>query len=204
MWKWPALILLLGGCAPQLVLPPIVPSAEWTATGPVPLVPPAPAGAPALRRDYDSVTQYTRYSVTTHPGVYTGWVTKPQITFFALTPGAGRPAAMPANIGLIFRALEPQAVLGTTLVLACPTHADSITVATASHVVPTGNTHSHFLTYMLPTDRVAAFSACTEGTLSIAQLTVKFTEAQLGGVRGLLLGLGAGLRPEPDSLRGGS
>jgi hypothetical protein len=204
MRSLPALVLLLTACAPQLILPPIAPSAEWAATGPAPLVPPVPAGAPALRREYDSVTRYTRHSVTTHPGVYTGWVAKPQITFFALTPGAGLPSAMPANIGLIFRALEPQAVLGTTLVLACPTHTDSITVATASHVVPTGNTHSHFLTYMLPTERVAAFSACSEGTLSIAQLRVPFTEVQLGGVRALLVGVGAKISSQPDSLRGRS
>jgi hypothetical protein len=58
-------------------------------------------------------------------------------------------------------------------------------------VVPTGNTHSHFLTYLVPTGRLAAFAACTEGTLEIGQLRIRFATAQLGGLRALLLHLGA-------------
>lgn len=197
MRPWPAITLLLGACAPRLVLPPISPGPEWSQTDSSTLtIRPAPGNAPEIQIEFDSASGFTRRAVTTHRGVYTGWVSKPQVTFFALTPGQAPPSHLPATIGLVFRALEPQAVTGTRLILACPQHADSLGVAAVSRVVPTGNTQSHFLTYLLPLTRVATFANCDTGTLEIAQVRVQFSTAQLGGLRALLLRLGAAPRQE--------
>lgn len=191
------LVLLLTGCAPSLVLPPTaVPAGEWDQTLETAVaVPNATPGSPVVRTDYDTASGYTRRLVTTHPGTYTGWVQKPQISFFAMTRGADRPHKMPASIGLIFRTLEPDAVTGPRLILGCPSLTDTVNLANASHVAPTGNTHSHFLTYLLPTERVAAFAGCSEGTLQVGQTAARFERDQLGGLRALLLELGAAHTP---------
>ena len=96
------LTLALPACAPALILPPTaVPATEWEQPLPTPIaVPDLEPGAPAVRHDYDSAAGYTRRLVTTHSGAYTGWVQKPQISFFALTPGTEAPRHMPASIGL--------------------------------------------------------------------------------------------------------
>lgn len=197
MRLWPGLTLCLAACAPRLVLPPISPDPRWSAesTEPAVTVSPVPAGASEVRTDYDLASDFTRRAVTTHAGIYSGWVSKPQITFFALSPGHAPPGHLPARIGLVFRTFEPQAVMGNQLLLTCPGRADSIGVPAASHVVPTGNTHSHFLTYLIPVANIAAFGECPEGTLAIAQIRVSFTGAQLGGIRALLMALGGHSRP---------
>ncbi len=150
-----------------------------------------PNGAPGVHVEYDPPSGYSRHYVTTHPGAYAGWVSRPQLTFFALTSGKAPPTRPPEQIGLVFRTLEPEAVTGTTLVLSCPQRVDTVGVAAASHIAPTGNTQSHFLTYIIPTPRLAAFAACAEGILQVGQLRTSFSAAQLGGIRGLLLHLGA-------------
>lgn len=187
------LTVALPACAPALVLPPpAVPATEWEQPLATPIaVPEVEPGAPAVRHDYDSTAGYTRRLVTTHSGAYTGWVQKPQVSFFALTRGTEAPRHMPASIGLVVRTLEPTALTGPQLILRCATVADTVPVAVHSHVAPTGNTHSHFLTYLLPTERVAAFAGCPEGTLHLGQTSTHFTAALLSGIRALLLELGA-------------
>jgi hypothetical protein len=79
----------LFACAPRFVLPPITAGPEWDRRNEVPLItlPAVPPDAASVRHDYDAASGYSRYSVTTHRGTYTLWIEKPQITFFALTPG---------------------------------------------------------------------------------------------------------------------
>ncbi len=190
---WPLALLL--ACAPKLVLPPAaVPTSEWQQpSASAPRVPKAAAGAPLVRHDFDTLTGYTRRLVTTHPGTYSGWMQKPQISFFALTRGTAAPEFVPASIGLIVRTLEPEALSGPRLVLQCDALADTIPVAVQSHVAPTGNTRSHFLTYLLPTAHVSAFASCSNGKLLVGQTATSFSAIQLGGIRALLLELGAQL-----------
>jgi hypothetical protein len=154
----------------------------------------APSDAPLVHVEYDGPSGYSRYYVTTHRGAYAGWVSKPQLTFFALTAGEAPPVRPPEQIALVFRTMEPEAVTGTVLILSCPDRVDTVGVAAASHVAPTGNTQSPFLTYTIPTARVAAFAACTEGSLQVGQMRAPFSPAQLGGIRSLLLHLGAAAR----------
>jgi len=198
MRPWPIAVLAIAACAPHFVLPPIPESQEWVrpSTESAIAAPAAPPGAPRVRTDYDPAADRTRRSVTTHRGVYTAWVSRPQITFFAMTAGRSLPEHVPASIGLVFRTLDPQTVRGTQLILACPGRADSIGVVVASYVAPTGSTESHFMTYRLPVADVAAFAACTEGSLTIAQIRVPFSASQLGGLRALLHALGAALAPD--------
>ena len=189
-----ALVTLgLLGCAPSLVLPPITAGPEWDHPNQAPLasLPATPPDAPPVHHDYDEVSGYTRYSVTTHRGIYTGWVEKPQITFFALASGRTPPSSPPDRIGLVFRTLEPEAVTGTQLLLGCGDRTDSVGLAVASFVTPTGNTHSHFLTYFVPTPQVAAFAACSEGWMEIGRVHAPFSTTHLGGLRALLRELGA-------------
>jgi hypothetical protein len=188
-----ALSLLLSACAPHLELPPIGAGSQCRTQDSAPpvTVPASTGAAPAVKTEYDAATGFTRRSVTTHRGVYTGWVSKPQLTFFALGPGKTAPTRVPASIGLVFRTLEPQAVRGTSLILSCAGRADSIGLASASYISPTGNTHSHFLTYMIPAASVARFASCEAGVLDIAQLHIPFDARQLSGLRALLLALGA-------------
>jgi hypothetical protein len=187
------LVLVLTGCAPALVLPPVAASSAWDqALEPTALVPAPAADAPVVRLDFDTASGYSRRLVTTHAGIYTGWVQKPQISFFALSRGTEAPAHVPAIIGLVFRTLEPDAVTGPQLVLSCAALADTIPLATASRVAATGNTHSHFLTYLLPTARVVAFASCAQGSMQVGQTAATFSPSQLGGLRALLRALGAG------------
>jgi len=186
------LSVLFVACAPQLVLPPVPTEPAWREPAAAAVEVPWPAaGAPPIRVDYDARSSLTRYAVTTHAGAYTGWRARPQLTFFAVTPGSAPPTQPPAHIGLVFRTLEPEAVLGSRLVLSCPDAMDSIGLPIASTVTSTGNTRSHFLTYQISSAHVAAFAACSEGTLAIAQIRVTFTVTQLSGLRALLLRLGA-------------
>ena len=189
----PLALVALASCAPSLTLPPpAVPSGEWDEGLAQPVaVAEIPTGAALVRHDFDTLTGYTRRLVTTHKGVYTGWVQKPQLSFFALTRGTARPAAMPSVVALVFRTLEPDAVTGPRLVLWCGATVDTVPLATASHVAPTGNTHSHFLTYLLPTDRIASFANCNAGDLQVGQTRVHFDGLELGGLRALLFVLGA-------------
>lgn len=189
----PLALVALAGCAPSLTLPPpAAPSTEWNQSlAEAVAVQEIPTGAAPVHQDFDTATGYTRRLVTTHKGIYTGWVQKPQLSFFALTRGAARPAAMPAVIALVFRTLEPDAVTGPQLVLGCGTTGDTVPLANASHVAPTGNTHSHFLTYLLPTGRLARFANCDTGDLQVGQTRVHFGGMELGGLRALLFDLGA-------------
>lgn len=189
----PLALVALAGCAPALTLPPpAVPSAEWNQRLPAAVaVLDIPTGAAPVHHDFDSLSGYTRRLVTTHKGIYTGWVQKPQLSFFALTEGTARPDGMPAVIALVFRTLEPEAVTGPQLVLGCGATADTVPLATASHLAPTGNTHSHFLTYLLPTGRLAGFANCDAGDLQVGQTRVHFGGLELGGIRALLFDLGA-------------
>lgn len=188
----PIALLLLAACAPKLVLPPIAPAPEQPERGAAfrAELPAIPAEAPAVAIDQDAGLSLKRYAVTTHPGVYSGWVQKPQLTFFAISPLTSSPSPI-SQIGLIFRTLEPDAVLGTNLTLECPDQTATIGVAVRSQVIPTGNTQSHFLTYWLPIERVADFARCNTGTLKVGQMQVRFTDAQLGGLRRLLTAVGA-------------
>lgn len=187
------LSLLLLACAPRLILPPVSPSPAWEAAlePEAVRVPDPSAEAPAVRRAFDAAAGWSRTFVTTHAGVYTGWVQKPQLTFFALTRGPEPPTRPPTVLGLVFRTYEPAAVTGPRLTLTCPGQADTIPVAVDSRVAPTGNTQSHFLSYLLPAARVANFARCPEGELMVGKTTVRFSPAQLGGIRALLLAVGA-------------
>lgn len=192
IWLFASLVGPLA-CAPSVVLPPIQPRPEWersTAT-PLPALLPVAPGAGPVSQDFDPATGFTRYFVTTHRGVYTAWVEKPQITFFALIRGQERPTHAPEWIGLVFRTLEPQFVTSSQLLLRCGALTDSIGLAAGSRVALTGNTHSHFLTYLIPVSNVASFAACPQGEMEIGQVRAKFRHSHLGGLRALLLRLGA-------------
>lgn len=193
MRPYPVLLLISTACAPKLVLPPIPTGPEWGAPLEVPPVEVSPASsdAPNVRVETDVRTGYLRYAVTTHPGVYVAWMHKPQLTFFAVQAASGPPTRPPGQVGLVFRTLEPQAVMAPFLVLTCGALQDSIGLATASHVVPTGNTHSHFLTYRLPVPRLTTFATCAQGVLAIGDIRVPFGPPELGGLRRLLVRIGA-------------
>jgi hypothetical protein len=166
-------LALLTGCAPRLILPPIAePPAQPERGAPFrTALPPIPSEAARVSMDQDTVLGFQRLAVTTHRGAYTGWVQRPQLTFFALMPLRPSPSPL-STIGLVLRTLEPDALLGTTLSLACPAQAATMSVAAQSKVVPTGNTQSHFLTYWLPVERVADFAKCESGVLAVGQITV--------------------------------
>jgi hypothetical protein len=188
-----SLLGLLACFATSFVLPPIQPGSQWEAQAGTDLAAVAPAGpgAPEVRQDYDKATGFTRYFVNTHPGAHAAWVEKPQITFFALVRGQQAPLHPPQWIGLVFRTFEPEAVTGVRLFLRCGALTDSIGVSAGSYVAQTSSTHSHFLTYMIPVASVARFAACGEGEMEIGQVRAPFIQPQLGGIRALLLRLGA-------------
>lgn len=186
--SWIAL-LLLGGCAPQLIVPPVRTEPQWQDEAGGAVAVRAPATAPKLIEDRDGGV--IRRRITTHKGVYTGWVQKPQLTFYMLSTVEGRPAHPPAVVGLITRVLEPDALQSTQLFFQCPDLRDSAGIVTTSRVIPTGNTQSHFLSHLIPIEPVARFANCASGTLTIGQVAVKFTPEQIDGLRALLLASGA-------------
>lgn len=180
---------LLTACAPSLQLPAVAPDNRWadsTAgwTLPATFATASPYGY-ALRRDQDRARTSTRLAVTTHRGVYTGWVQRPQITFYAQFEGS-TPRHAPATIALLFRTLEPEALSSTWLVLGCRGTADTVPVVPRSVAQRTGSTSSHFLTYHLPLAAVAHFAACTEASLAVGQLHEGFFPDQLGALQVLL------------------
>lgn len=186
-------VLLLAACAPAFVTPrSTIPLDVWRQKVTTAVAVPAPApGATAPIREYDSTSGYTRHMVTTHAGVYTGWVQKPQISFYALTLDSSPTHQLPASVALLVRTLEPDAVTGPRLILECPERSDTLPVAVHSDVIRTGNTQSHFLTYLLPSDHLATFAGCNQGSLTVGTRVSRFDVIQLSTLRGLLLELGA-------------
>lgn len=180
------ILLLSSGCAPKLRLPAVAPNPAWSAVST--WRPPATfhtAPYSTLRQDHDATGQLTRLTVTTHRGIYTGWVQKPQISFYIQFTGP-QPRTTPSVVALLFRTLEPEAVTSNRLVLDCDGTSDTVAVIPRSELEQGSTVHSHYLTYLLPIEAVGTFAACTEGTLSVGQLRSRFSTNHLAALQALL------------------
>jgi hypothetical protein len=149
----------------------------------------APSSDQKVETDRDAGV--IRRRVTTHKGIYTGWVQKPQLTFYMLSEESASPGRPTTVAGLIARVLEPDALQTTQLFFQCPNLRDSTGMVMTSRVMPTGSTQSHFLNYLIPIEPVARFANCSSGTLTIGQIAVPFNQEQLDKVRTLLRASGA-------------
>jgi hypothetical protein len=185
-------LLALPGCAPTFRMPAVTADPAWASTTtwepPTSFAQSAPEGY-FLRRDRDPSRKLTRLTVTTHYGVYTGWVQKPQISFYVQFGGEA-PEVRPGLVALLFRTLEPEALTSNRLELGCQGSAEELPVTPRSELERTGSVPSHFLTYLLPADAVGRFAGCEEGTLSVGQLRARFTGEQLAALQALLRAAG--------------
>lgn len=184
-----SLLLLLAGCAPQLIIPPVRSDPQWQVAADSAVHVRPPTSAQKVETDTDAGV--VRRRVTTHKGIYTGWVQKPQLTFYMQSDAHGSPGRTPTVAGLIARVLEPDALQTTQLFFQCPDLRDSTGMVMTSRVLPTGSTQSHFLNYLIPIEPVARFANCSSGTLTIGQISVPFNQEQLDKLRTLLLASGA-------------
>jgi len=177
--------LLSGACATSIRMPALRPDSAWGASSA--WTPPegfatVPARGYRLRKE--EAGPITRISLTTHAPVYLGWVQPPQVPWFVQFEGqAGRD---PAIVGLLFRTLEPQTVLGNQLVFDCSGVADTGRVVPHSELEHGGSVASHFLIYRVPIEHAAGFAACDAGKMVVGQIEVPFTRDQFTSLQSLL------------------
>jgi hypothetical protein len=188
-----ALLPLLGACAVSSVMPPFA----VTRTSPEVARPPIVIPVPARRvfqhrkkiiREYDPATDQSRVSVTTHRGTYLLWIQRPRLTFLYVQPGpAGGPVT--GRVFLVFRTQDPQSPAGNRLTQTCDGAQEELTVTPVFWLVRGAFTTSQHYMYELSYERLVAFAACRQATLTVGGVRAPFAEDQMEAVRDFVTGL---------------
>lgn len=182
------LLLPLTGCALSHVMPPFAATRSAAAAADT------PSAAPILpsprvfehrkpiAREYDTATDQTRVSVTTHEGVYFLWIQRPRLTFFYVHYGATLEHA-PASVFLVFRTLDPQLPLHNRLDVECDGVHTELPITPTFWLEPGAMTTSRHYMYELLLAEFAPIVACGSATVAVGQVRAPFNGEQLEALR---------------------
>lgn len=186
-WATIAGALLLSGCALSPLMPPM--SRADAVVAPVPLArraPPARHTAPVapIVSSYDSSLTLTRWSVTTHPGLFFLWIRRPRLTFYFDTPGRDV-GASPATVEFVYRTQSPMDIVDNRLAFDCAGERRAEPVTPVFSEDLSANTVTQYLLYRLPLADFAAIADCASLTAVVGTAQVEFSDAQRAALREL-------------------
>jgi hypothetical protein len=135
-----------------------------------------------IRSAYDSITNQSRVSLTTHKGKYFLWIQRPRVTFFYDFAGT-IPSGVPANISLVFRTTNPQVPATNRLTTVCDN------TRSPQPIVPTfwpqsgPMVSSSNYTYEIPLQTFADLLRCDALTLEVGGIRADLKPEQMSALR---------------------
>jgi hypothetical protein len=135
-----------------------------------------------IRLTYDSTTNQTRVSLTTHKGKHFLGTQHPRVTFFYDFAGT-IPSGVPASISLVFRTTDPELAATNRLSTLCDN------TRSTQPIVPTfwpqsgAMVSSSNYTYEIPLQTFADLLRCNSLTLDVGGISAAFKPEQMNALR---------------------
>lgn len=190
-----ALVIVLNACSLSHLMPPFSATRAYAGA-------PAPTSAewsrlPARRafhhrsrivQQYDTATNQTRVSLTTHQGNYFLWIQQPRLTFFYVYDGATISHA-PATVLLVFRTVNPQIPNTNRLMLTCDGVTQDLEITPTFWLEPGALTTSRHYMYEMSTGTFARLLGCNSTSVAVSDVRASFSADQLEALRDFAAGM---------------
>jgi hypothetical protein len=135
-----------------------------------------------IRLAYDSITNQTRVSLTTHKGKYFLWIQRPRVTFFYDFAGT-IPSGAPASISLVFRTTDPQFPATNRLSTLCDNTPSTQPIVPTFWPQPGPIVGSSNYTYEIPLQTFADLLRCDALTLEVGGISAALQPEQMSALR---------------------
>jgi hypothetical protein len=135
-----------------------------------------------IQRAYDSTSNQTRVSLTTHGGKHFLWVQHPRVTFFYDFAGK-TPSGAPATVSLVFRTPDPEDPATNKLSTICDKTPSTHPIVPTFWPQPGATVGRNNYTYEIPLQTFADLVRCNALTLEVGGIRAAFNPEQMNALR---------------------